>query len=147
LPTSETGSNEEAAVEYAIKALKVRHIILCGHTDCGAIQTVLKKPSGSRTLPALSRWLRHAESIVPMLQGRTFSSAEQKQEEAVRANIRLQLSNLQKYPVVKAALRQGQIDLHGWVYHLENGTVECLEPHSNKFIPLDSFLHLQNKPA
>ena len=61
-----TDLNCLSVIQFAVDVLKVRDIVVCGHSDCGAIKAVLAGPAARDGLPAVNRWLRHAEAILPM---------------------------------------------------------------------------------
>ena len=124
-PAPAGGAGGEAAtLEYAVKALKVPEIIVCGHARCGAMGGLMN-PDGLTELPDVKAWLRHSTGAREAVE-REFADApaEQKLTAAIRANVRLQLENLKLYPFVRAALDAGELDLHGWVYDFVTGDVE-----------------------
>ncbi len=103
-------SGEWATIEYAISVLKVKEIIICGHSDCGAIKAVHGgKPTG---LKAVDAWLQHAAQ-----------PAEDGLEALIGRNVSSQLENLITHPVVAEAVKKGELSLYGWVYHIGTGHV------------------------
>ena len=129
-----------AVIEYACVALKVTDIIICGHSDCGAMKALLDPGSPLlRTMPTVASWLRNAEaarSVVevthPGLEG-----AERVQA-LVEQNVRTQLGHLATHPAVAARMAAGQLALHGWVYGIETGSVTAMEGPTGAFISLDA---------
>jgi carbonic anhydrase len=120
---------EEATVEYAVNALKVRDIIVCGHSFCGAVQGLLN-PAALASLPCVAEWLTHARAILPQLEG---EPAESRVNRAIELNVLLQLEHLRSHPPVAAALSARKLRLHGWVYQFETGDVRIYDPVSGKF--------------
>lgn len=124
---------EAAAIEFAVQELKVKDIIVCGHTYCGAMQALLEREH--RPLPpAMDAWLRHASPALEILR-RNYAHLEG--EELGRAitkeNVLVQIEQLRTHPAVDAALREGRLHLHGWVYHLEDGGVAAFDPALGQF--------------
>ncbi len=116
---------EEASIEYAVKALGVKDIIICGHSDCGAIKGLLH-PEKLNKLPSVAAWLSHAAETA-MLAARHKHEGLDEQAiiaAAIKDNVVVQLSHLSSLPCVKDVLSQGKINLHGWVYNIETGEVE-----------------------
>lgn len=135
-PYGATTGGEEAAVEYAIEALGIQDIILCGHTGCGAMQGLLNPESLAR-MPRVARWLSHADStqrimeqLYPHLRGEDLLTA------TVEENVLVQLENLRTHPSVAAGLAKGSVKLHGWVYKIRTGEVFAFDPERSQFISL-----------
>lgn len=125
-----------STVEYAVVALGVRDIIVCGHSDCGAMKA-LSNPVGLDTMPNVAAWLRHgsaAETVVSTCRPDLDNS------ERVRAisleNVTAQLNNLRTHPSVAAAMARGEMALHGWFVDIHAGQVLGLDGKSGEFVPL-----------
>jgi carbonic anhydrase len=105
-------SGEWATIEYALSVLKVSEVIVCGHSDCGAMKAVLGgQPTG---LKAVDAWLQHAARPH---QGCCLDSL-------ITLNVKTQVENLMSHPTVREAVEAGRLTLHGWVYHIGSGKVE-----------------------
>lgn len=127
-------SGEAATIEYAIKGLKIRDIIVCGHTRCGAMQALLH-PDALHELPRVKRWLGHAEATRDIVTTRyQLDDPEALWKATVEENVLVQLENLRTHPPVAAALAGGDIKLHGWVYKLETGQVFMYDPAQGQFV-------------
>ena len=118
-----------AIVEYAVVALGVSHVVVCGHSDCGAMKGLLQADDPTlKRMPTVSSWLRNAEaarSVVDALHPDLEGSA--KVQALVEQNIRLQLQHLRTHPAVAAREADSSLKLHGWVYDIENGGVVTLD--------------------
>lgn len=126
-----------ASIEYAVSALNVEHIIVCGHSSCGAMTALLHEGSLDG-LPAVKHWLSFAESTKAILESETAGiSDEARIEQCIRMNIPVQLAHLKTLPSVAAKLFQNQIMLHGWVYHIESGEIEVYNSQNRAFITFD----------
>jgi len=116
--------NLATVLEYGIRHLKVKHIVICGHSDCGAIKA-LDKELEDVYIP---NWLNNAAEAKKRVDEKIkkpSTPAEQKERSRMieQENVRLQIENLKKYPLVKAALAKKEISVHGLYYDLETGTL------------------------
>lgn len=126
---------EAAAIEFAVQELQVKDIIICGHTFCGAMQALVGD-GPQQPMPAVEAWLRHAEPTRDIMR-KNYShlSGEELWRATIKENVLVQLEQLRTHPVVDAALREGRVHLHGWVYHLEDGGVAAYDPETAQFKP------------
>ncbi len=125
-----------ASVEYAAAALKVEHIIVCGHTRCGAMNGAMQ-PDGLDALPQVRDWLKHAQAplrTVDALHPGLDSAARLRA--LVERNVLQQLTNLRTHPYVAARTAAGDLRLHGWVYEIESGAVLAYDEALETFAPL-----------
>jgi carbonic anhydrase len=122
-----------ATIEYAVGVLGVPDVIVCGHTDCGVMKGVLN-PDALKPLANVSAWLRHAQ---PAREALAKSERSLSDPEFLLAlterNVVEQLKNLQTHPAVAARLKQGNLKLHGWVYHIGKGIVTTYNSRREKF--------------
>ncbi len=129
----ETIGGVSATIEYAVGVLGVTDVIVCGHTDCGVMKGVLN-PEALKPLASVSAWLELAkaarEAVVESQN--TLSEAEFLLSLTER-NVVEQLKNLQTHPSVAVRLEQGNLKLHGWVYHIGKGTVTTYSARREKF--------------
>lgn len=130
-----------ATVEYAVAVLGVTDIVICGHSDCGAM-TAIAQCKCLDHLPAVAGWLRHAESAKVINNARTHANEAARLSSMVRENVLAQLANIQTHPSVRLALEQGQLNLHGWVYDIETGSVDALSGTTHRFVPLQQFPYI-----
>jgi carbonic anhydrase len=144
------GSQSEAGVsssiEYAVQALDVRHIIVCGHSDCGAMKGVLR-PEKLTHLPATASWLRNAavaKAIV--LENYKGAPDEVALHLLTEENVIAQIENLKTHPSVAARLAQGTLDLYGWLYHIHSGEITTYNAKSGTFEPLSERLVAATPP-
>jgi carbonic anhydrase len=135
-----------ATIEYAVAALGVADIVICGHSDCGAM-TAIASCKCLDHMPAVASWLRYADSAKVVNEAREHRSTRDKVESMVRENVVAQLANLKTHPSVRLALERGQLALHGWVYDIESGAIDALDGTTNRFVPLVDHLHVCATPA
>ena len=127
-----------ASVEFGVAALGVKHIIVMGHTDCGAMKGAMNREAVA-SLPKVYEWLGYAEDAA----GAAEDNPDDPLLAVTEANVLLQLQNLKTHPAVSAGLEAGTLDLHGWVYHIGSGAVTCHDTAASKFVPLaDHYAHL-----
>jgi carbonic anhydrase len=125
-----------AGLEYAVRHVGVRSVILCGHTDCGGIKALGAPPDWSHE-PHLARWIEHARPAWTRIEASGIP-AEERHLATVRENVLLQLEHLRSYDPVREGERVGTLTLHGWVYHLESGTVEAYDEEAAIWTPLST---------
>jgi carbonic anhydrase len=129
-------SGEAATIEFAVKSLKIRDVIVCGHTLCGAMQA-LTRPELLADMPRMRQWLGHAEATREIAASNYRTIPEDALWKAtVEENVLVQLENLRTHPCVAAALARGDVKLHGWVYKLETGQVFSYDPVQEQFLLL-----------
>ena len=132
------GGGEAATVEYAVDALKVPDIIVCGHSHCGAMGGLLDPPTDG-TLPAVVEMLGHAASVRRVVDAKhAGADPKARLKAAVEQNVLAQLDNLRTHPSVAAALAEDRLNLHGWVYTFESGEVHHFDAARHQFVGLDS---------
>ena len=130
------GGGEAATVEYAVDALGVPDIIVCGHSHCGAMGGLLDPPTDGK-LPAVVEMLSHATNVRRVVDAKhPDGDPKSKLKAAVEQNVRAQLDNLKTHPSVAAALAMGKVRLHGWVYTFESGQVHALDEQQDAFVEL-----------
>lgn len=131
-----------AAIEYAVLALDVRHIIVCGHSDCGAMKALLE-PETHRldTMPTVSLWLRNAEAARAVTAALHPHAAGSDAVAALaRQNVLLQLDHLRTHPAVAARMAEGRLVLQGWLYDIATGTVQVFDSQTRQTVTVDSVL-------
>jgi carbonic anhydrase len=123
-----------AAIEFAVLNLKVKDIIVCGHSNCGAMQAIFKDDKEFDNMPHLRDWLRLAWPVKEMIEKYCPNAhGESRQRIAEEENILAQLQNIQTYPFVVQALKKGKIHLHGWYYNIETGRICAYNPKKDMF--------------
>jgi carbonic anhydrase len=126
-----------ATVEYAVAALGVTDVVICGHSDCGAMTAVATCKCLDH-MPAVANWLRYADSAKLVNDAREHASDRERVDSMVRENVIAQLNNLKTHPSVALALAQGRLTLHGWIYDIESGSIDALDGATRRFLPLQS---------
>jgi len=139
-PASAGPSGEAAAIEFAVVELGVKHIIVCGHSHCGAMTSLLDRVTLER-LPAVAGFLLYAEAArrnlkakYPRLEG------DEQITRLVKENVLVQLNHLRTLGSVALAIRSGNLQIHGWVFMIETGEVLAYDAVSKQFIPVEQWL-------
>jgi carbonic anhydrase len=135
-PYSQTNGGVSSTVEYAVVALGVRDIIVCGHSDCGAMKG-LANPEALVKMPIVAGWLKHGHAAAGVV-AECYPHLEQ--GEKVRAiameNVVAQIAHLRTHPSVAAGIARGEIALHGWFVDIHAGNILALDGASGRFIVL-----------
>lgn len=124
-----------ATIEFAVVALRVPNIIICGHSGCGAMAGLLN-PELVRSMPRVTEWLKHAAVVRESMAAAGQLDVPDALERAVEANVIVQLDHLRSHPSVADALAEGRINLHGWVYNFVTGSVLSYNEQNRSFTPL-----------
>jgi MFS superfamily sulfate permease-like transporter/carbonic anhydrase len=136
VPPPDAPSGEAGTIEYAINALGVTDIIICGHYRCGAVKAILHPEEGGKLIK-MKEWLAHAaEAKVIIEREHPDLHGEALWDKAVERNVLVQINNLAKHPAVAAALAAGTVRLHAWVLRFETSDVLAYDPLTNAFSPL-----------
>ena len=138
-PHGQMAGGVSSTIEYAVEVLMVRHIILCGHSDCGAIKAVLP-PHGKENLahlPITAQWLGFVESAWRHLEpGVNAGDPHALHTALIHANVIAQLENLKTHPEVARALVHHNVQVHGWYYDILSGAIETWDEQTREFTPL-----------
>ena len=128
-----------SAIEYAVTVLNVENIVICGHSDCGAMRA-FSHPEKLAELKSVAAWIGHADSAIAVAK---HAHADLDGDAFLRAltleNVVSQLQHLRTHPCVASRLRAGTVKIHGWYYDIGEGTIEQYDSASETFVPLDQF--------
>ncbi len=134
-----------AVVEFAVSGLQVRHIVICGHTHCGAMQALLS-PDLVATMPTVQSWLKNAHAALAVARTLhdhtpahpTAPSTHPKSINDIltEQNVLLQMQHLKTHPSVAGAMALGNLTISGWIYNIGSGDVSVVEDGENKFAPI-----------
>jgi carbonic anhydrase len=125
-----------ATIEFAVVGLRVPNIIVCGHSGCGAIHGLLH-PETLKDMPHVADWLgHHADPVREIMSNAGRLGGPDELEQAVDANVLVQLDNLRVHPCVADALSAERIKLHGWVYDIASGAIRAYDEKWRQFAAL-----------
>ena len=131
-PHSNNTGGMTASIEFAVAALGVSHIVVCGHSDCGAMKGALA-PEKLDSLPHVKEWLGHCRCAAEVLKEKHGELSADNLDELTRENVLQQLQHLKTHPAVAAKIATGQVKLHGWMYDIETGDVLAYNETSKQF--------------
>jgi len=133
-PASSAACAAGAAVEYAVIHLHVRHIVVCGHTDCGGIKA-LEAPPDPGGQPHITSWLELARPAREKILSSDISE-DDRYLETIKVNALMQCENLRSYPCVADGERAGNLSIHAWLYDLHTGKILAFDETSRKWGPV-----------
>lgn len=140
-PFGAANGGEGGTIEYAITALGIEQVIICGHSHCGAMKGLLKLNKLQADMPLVYDWLKHAESTRRLvLDNYPHQSGEELIETLVAENVLIQIENLKTYPMVRAKIHQGKLNIYGWIYEIETGEVLAYDAKTHTYLPPQSQL-------
>jgi carbonic anhydrase len=136
-PASDVVGGVSSAIEYAVVALGVRDIVVCGHSDCGAMKGLMNRDLLKR-MPSVAAWLRHADAAERIVceaypEG---MDAQDRHHALALENVVVQLANLRTHASVAAALARGALRLHGWFFEIETGVLLAYDGARGRFRPI-----------
>jgi carbonic anhydrase len=127
---------EAASLEFALVKLKVKDLIVCGHSDCGAVRGLLGDPAQlAHSLPLVARWLAHAQTARRIVDQYPALGDAARLRVATKINVLAQLTNLYTHPIVAQRCEAGDLNLHGWYYDIGAGQVLTFDLAACDFIP------------
>ena len=126
-----------AVIEYAVMKLKVQHVVVCGHTDCGAMKGLLH-PESLEKMPTVKSWLKNAHAALSV--ANSLAEDGETPGELIRRltqeNVLLQLQHLRTHPSVAGAMAREELTISGWVYDIGKGEVRISEDGGRVFRPV-----------
>ena len=131
-----------AVIEFAVSSLGVRHVVVCGHSDCGAMKALLE-PQSVAKMPTVTSWLKNASAALPVAEALYASDVREGSdrsllEELTEQNVLLQMRHLKTHPSVVAAMVAGNLTMSGWVYEIGSGEVRIARDGQQIFRPIGS---------
>lgn len=128
-----------AAIEYAVSVLKVKDIIVCGHSHCGACASLYEDLEDNDDLVHVRKWLELGEKakVETLSQFKTFDDKDKILRTTEKTSIKYQLENLLTYPQIKKRVEAGDLYIHGWYYKIEDGSIEYFDVDTNRFENLE----------
>jgi carbonic anhydrase len=124
-----------ASIEFAVTQLPIEHIIVCGHTHCGAIRALLN-PETIKDAPAVRDWVNFSSEAAERVKRVDKSTPERHHRAAIAENVILQMENLRTFPCLTEKLASKQVRLHGWVYEIEIGDVVEYDEQTKRWLSL-----------
>lgn len=126
-----------AAIEFSVFSLNVSDIIVCGHSECGAIQALVQ---GVDTLscPNLKSWLKYGEeSLNKVRKGFIINPSLSEHNQISQVNVLQQMKHITSYPFIRDRVEKKQLRVHGWWFDIAQADVYCYEQNLNQFVLID----------
>lgn len=140
IPPYPIPSGEAATIEFALKKLKVKEIIICGHSHCGAMKGLLN-PDIINDLQAVTAWLTHSKQVLERVASKypeLVDDSPQKLMCCIKENILVQVENLKTHPFVQEMLERHEINIHSWLYEFESGEIIVYSASHHDFIAFET---------
>jgi len=136
-PASATGSTNStaAAIEFAVEVLKVSDIVVCGHSQCGAMSALIQGVA-AKPMPHLEEWLKLAAPVRERVE-KEYSWVKDVSERISAAggeNVLFALDNLHSYPCVQDRLADGSLRIHGWYFQIATAELFAFDPDTQQFV-------------
>jgi carbonic anhydrase len=140
-----TDTNLLSVLEYAVKFLKVRHIIVCGHYGCGGVIAAMSNQYHG----FVDNWLRNIKDVYHKNEAelKTITNEQERANRLVELNVIEQVRNLAKTTIIQEAWAERPLHLHGWVYGLDNGLIKDLAVIHNNEEDIDAIYRFFKHPA
>ena len=138
-PHSNQTGGMTASIEFAVAALGVSHIIICGHSDCGAMKGAINT-EGLSSLPHGKEWLGHSRVATEVVKEKCGCAELNNNDHlglVIEENVVQQLQHIKTHPAVAAKIATGQVKLHGWVYDIESAEIKTYDEATGSFKPVE----------
>ncbi|MBC7397418.1 MAG: carbonic anhydrase [Bdellovibrionales bacterium] len=134
---SKSDESEAAAIEFALLTLTVNNIIVCGHSECGAMNALVRGRSQIEA-PNLKSWLRHGKgSLTKLNEGAQLGNHLERHNQLSQLNVLEQIEHLKTYPIVQERITEGKIKLHGWWFNIKEAEVYEYDIEDKQFKLID----------
>lgn len=120
-----------AVIEYAVSALGVKHAVVCGHMDCGAMKALKTNDASLDSLPTVKSWLNNAQAARSV--AASMNDGTPDLQTLTEQNVLLQLAHLETHPSVRGAMARGELTISGWIYDIASGNVLIYDPATKTF--------------
>jgi len=146
-PYGAANGGEGGTIEYAISALGIEQVVICGHSNCGAMKGLLKLNKLQKDMPLVYDWLKHAEATRRLVtENYPHYEGKDLMDMLVAENVLVQIDNLETYPIVKARMHQGRLKIYAWIYNIETGNVLAYDARTHTYISPEGQLLEEEAP-
>lgn len=135
--TPDNQDGVSATIQFGVEALNIKHIIVCGHSHCGAIQALVE-PQRQSKLGLVSNWLKLGQEAKQFVSNRWKEKelTEEFKREVEQTSVVRQLRHLHSFPFIKKRVEEKRLELHGWYFKIETGEILYYNMEEDKFLPL-----------
>jgi carbonic anhydrase len=136
VPNMDLPGGTAAAIQYAVEVLHVENIIVCGHTQCGALKAILD-PESVAHLDYVSRWVKSTVDVKKLIDEKyEHLTGDERLNAAIQENVLAQIEHLRRYPFVANQMDAGKLQVSGWVFDVGRGEVYDYDPDVGEFLSL-----------
>jgi carbonic anhydrase len=136
VPNMDLPGGTAAAIQYAVEVLNVENIIVCGHTQCGALKAILD-PDSVTHLEYVSRWVKSTIDVKKLIDEKyEHLEGEERLNAAIQENVLAQIEHLRQFPFVADRMDAGKLQVNGWVFDVGRGEVYDYDPDIGEFLSL-----------
>lgn len=129
--------SQAAGIEFSVLSLQVSDIVVCGHSECGAMRALINDRNKIET-PNLKSWLRHGDASIERLRsGVVLDYSLSEHNQLSQLNVLQQIEHIKSYPAVKTRIEEGKLAIHAWWFDIANADVYAYEDEFKKFILID----------
>ncbi|AFY31584.1 carbonic anhydrase [Calothrix sp. PCC 7507] len=139
-PYGAANKSEGAGIEYAIQALSVNDVVVCGHSHCGAMKGMLQIGNLAQQMPLVYEWLKQYAEPTRRLIVDNYQDypIDKLLKIAIEQNVLTQIENLGTYPIIRSRLHSRKLTLHAWIYEIETGEVFAYDADAGQFKILEN---------
>ncbi len=138
VPNMNLPGGTAAAIQYAVEVLNVENVIVCGHTQCGALKAILD-PASVAHLEYVSRWVESTIDVKRLIEEKyAHLIGEEQLNAAIQENVLAQIEHLRQYPFVAKRMDEGKLQVNGWVFDVGRGEVFDYDPDVGEFLSLST---------
>ena len=139
VPPHPKRGGEAATIEYAVRVLGIRNVLVCGHTDCGAMKALLQT-GALEELPAIQEWIETAAPALTALERHGLAADDQKALRVVtEENVLVQMEHLRTHPAISGKGDMPEVRLYGALYEIDSGNFLIHDPDRHSFVPINEF--------
>ena len=140
IPPAEIDTSDSsalAAIEFSIFSLNIKNIVICGHSECGAM-LALANGIENITLPHLLSWLKYGqESVLKVRSGNIINPQLSLHNQISQVNVLQQIQHILSYPFVRELVEKRKLKVHGWWFDIARADVYCYEELYQRFVLID----------
>lgn len=130
-------NSASAVIEFSVLSLNVSDIIVCGHSECGAMRA-LAQGVDAHSCPHLKSWLKYGEeSLKKVKKGHRLNPLLSEQNQLSQVNVLQQMQHVVSYPFIRDLVKKKQLRIHGWWFDIAHADVYCYEQNLNQFVLID----------
>lgn len=131
-------TSAQAAIEFSVFSLNISDIIICGHSECGAIRCIVEG-TDIPECPHLTSWLQYGKASHEMVKrGLILNPNLSEHNQVSQANVLQQMQHVLSYPFVQERVESKRLRVHGWWFDIAQADVYCYEPSFNQFVLIDA---------